>query len=644
MIIDSVKVKNFRSIYDETLNCDNLTALIGPNGSGKSSFLKVLSFFYDPNSNYAEDDFYAKNTDENIEITVTFEKLNELEKEKFKKYVKNDKLTVKKIMKWPKIKGSQLYYGNNLINPEFDSFRTASGTTELRNTYKTLQETSYSELPDYSNKNNALKDLEKWEEDNPDKCILRQDEGQFFGFKEVGKAKLEEFTRFIYIPAVHDASLEASDGSKSIFKEIMDIVVRSALSQKREFIEMEERAQNEYDELIETETGVLNDLKEGMNELIGIYVPNSSINIQWEPNTLKIPVPNAKIELFEDDYGSPVENCGHGLQRAFLMSLFQYLIKIQSISEDIEESDSQFNLILGIEEPELYQHPNRQRYLSKILSKLANGSITGVADEIQLIYTTHSPLFVDLEQFDKIRKLDKIENDPENPKVTRVNRTNFEEVVEIVEKAEGIPAGGYTAEGFEVRLKAIMTPWMNEGFFADAVVLVEGIEDRAAILGLANELGHEIEGNGISIIPCMSKNNLHQPYSIFSKLKIPTYCIWDSDYNKFKNKSEKAKTDEIKKNHRLLRLCDHEPEDWPENVTDNFACFKNDLGDTMRNEIGIEVYDKIISDCVNKLDMRKKDLIKRPKVIEHLIKISRTKESASETLEEIIRKVIEMKE
>ncbi len=43
------------------------------------------------------------------------------------------------------------------------------------------------------------------------------------------------------------------------------------------------------------------------------------------------------------------------------------------------------NLILGIEEPELYQHPNRQRHLSRILLLLAEGSIRGVAEKTKLI-------------------------------------------------------------------------------------------------------------------------------------------------------------------------------------------------------------------------------------------------------------------
>jgi predicted ATPase len=43
------------------------------------------------------------------------------------------------------------------------------------------------------------------------------------------------------------------------------------------------------------------------------------------------------------------------------------------------------NLIPGIEEPELYQHPNRQRLLSRILLLLAEGSIRGVAEKTKLI-------------------------------------------------------------------------------------------------------------------------------------------------------------------------------------------------------------------------------------------------------------------
>ena len=41
-----MNVQNFRSIRDETLNFDNLTALVGSNGSGKSSLLRALELFH----------------------------------------------------------------------------------------------------------------------------------------------------------------------------------------------------------------------------------------------------------------------------------------------------------------------------------------------------------------------------------------------------------------------------------------------------------------------------------------------------------------------------------------------------------------------------------------------------------------------
>jgi predicted ATP-dependent endonuclease of OLD family len=53
-----------------------------------------------------------------------------------------------------------------------------------------------------------------------------------------------------------------------------------------------------------------------------------------------------------------------------------------------------------------------------------------------------------------------------------------------------------------------MTPWTNEGFFANVVVLVEGEDDRAAILGMAKAMGYEFESMDIAVIPCMGKKNL----------------------------------------------------------------------------------------------------------------------------------------
>ncbi|MBI1746904.1 MAG: AAA family ATPase [Acidobacteria bacterium] len=76
MIVKTVHVKNFRSILDEKIDCDNLTVIVGRNGTGKSSFLAAMALFYDPKATVSAEDFYAEDTGKEIEIAVTFADLN----------------------------------------------------------------------------------------------------------------------------------------------------------------------------------------------------------------------------------------------------------------------------------------------------------------------------------------------------------------------------------------------------------------------------------------------------------------------------------------------------------------------------------------------------------------------------------------
>ena len=79
------------------------------------------------------------------------------------------------------------------------------------------------------------------------------------------------------------------------------------------------------------------------------------------------------------------------------------------------------------------------------------------------------------------------------------------------------------------RVSTLMTPWMNEGFFADVVVLVEGEDDRAAILGAAQAKGIHLESDGFAVIPCGGKASLDRPAAIFQGLGIAIYLLWDAD-------------------------------------------------------------------------------------------------------------------
>src|SRR5581483_8199708 len=320
----------------------------------------------------------------------------------------------------------------------------------------------------------------------------------------------------------------------------------------------------------------------------------------------------ADIRIIEDGYSSVITRTGHGLQRAFIMTMLQHLAKAQ-VSEPLNTDPSGSpvtdvklpNLVLAIEEPELYQHPNRQRHLAKILFQLANGKTPGVAEKTQVIYGTHSPFFVGLDRINNIRLLRKSVNQNDKPKVTHIVRTTLTEIAETIWKADGARGEKYTDITLIPRLQTIMTPWMNEGFFADLVVLVEGEDDRAVILGAAQKLGHDFESKGFSVIPCGGKSSMDRPAAIFRHLGIPIYLVWDGD--------EGGGSSNPEENHRLLRLLGCPVVDWPFEINDRFSCFKSNLETTLQEEIGQVLFDSLLSQEQIKFGIsKKKHAIKNP--------------------------------
>jgi predicted ATP-dependent endonuclease of OLD family len=167
-------------------------------------------------------------------------------------------------------------------------------------------------------------------------------------------------------------------------------------------------------------------------------------------------------------------------------------------------------------------------------------------------------------------------------------------------------------------------------------VLVEGEDDRAAILGVAASMGHDLDSDGISVIPCSGKNNLDRPLVIFRCLGIPVYAIWDGDQGEADAKPEE--------NRKLLRLLGQLEEDWPCGVKDQYACFKVTLETTLGEEIGKDLFDRLLSDAQGQLGISKKeDALKNPVVLHRIIEKASADGKSSATLEGIVEKIIALK-
>jgi len=131
----------------------------------------------------------------------------------------------------------------------------------------------------------------------------------------------------------------------------------------------------------------------------------------------------------------------------------------------------------------------------------------------------------------------------------------------------------------------------------------------------------------------MGKTCLDRPVAIFRSLDIPVYAIWDSDYGKRDVKPED--------NHRLLRLFNQEIEDWPERVTDEFACFKQSLMETFKKEIGEELFNESLNACCEHLGLdKKKHAVKNAMVIHHIIQEAKKQGKSSPTLERIVSRIV----
>ena len=305
MLIQNVHIKNFRSIFDESLSCDSLTALVGRNGSGKSSFLVALDLFYNPTAQVTPEDFYDEDVSQDIEITVTYSDLSAEARGLFARYIENDTLTALRVFTDPQSVKSGTYHGLRLQNPDFVCIRDAESATEVRRRYNAVRQADkYASLPTVTSAEAAKRELDEWETQNPQECRRLREKEQFFGFTQVAQGYLGRYTKFIHVPAVRDALEDATDKRGSAVTEIMDLVVRSALAKRKDVEAFRQSTQNQYREIMDpNKLHELGDLARDLSKTLQSFVPEAEVLLQWsELSDISVPMPQAEVKLLEDEY------------------------------------------------------------------------------------------------------------------------------------------------------------------------------------------------------------------------------------------------------------------------------------------------------------------------------------------------------
>ena len=107
--------------------------------------------------------------------------------------------------------------------------------------------------------------------------------------------------------------------------------------------------------------------------------------------------------------------------------------------------------------------------MAAILSELSRG-------EAQVFITTHSPYFIDVEHYEGIKMFRNVSG------AVSASKSSFSTIVSGYNSAFGRPLQG--EDQARAKLAIQTQPKFNEVFFAEKVVLIEGISDQALLRGI----------------------------------------------------------------------------------------------------------------------------------------------------------------
>ena len=588
MKIDSLRIENFRSFKDETITFDNYTCFVGANGSGKSTILYALNIFFRQYkdsktdlSKLTEEDFHHKNTDEKIKITVTFSELTDAAKDELSDYFRQGKLIISSVAKYDTSINSAIVkqYGNRLGFQDYRKFfeaeKNGEKVAELKIIYKEFQK-KYTDLANPGTKIVMLDTLRKYEEDHPDDCVLIPSEDQFYGVSK-GTNKLAHYVQWVFIPASKDATEESEESKNTALGQLLARTVRSKVNFSEKVGKLKNKTQEEYQKILEDEQPALDSISATLQSSLEAWAhPGITAQILWKQDpdkSVQVEEPWAFIKIGERGFEGNLARFGHGLQRSYMLALLQELTKISD--------ETAPTLIMGIEEPEIYQHPPQVKYLAETLNELSE-------KDSQILICSHNPLFIPGDNFEAIR----VVREKDEPSTSYISQLLYTDLSNLL-KSSGQKT--LKEEGMLAKLYPSLNPIINEMFFCSNLILTEGIEDVAYISTYLMLTGRimDFRKYGCHIVPVGGKSSIIKPLAMAKLLNIPVFVVCDADTDIEQIENDDRRKSEVgkhkKDNRSILNLLDYEDlNEWPSDsiIKKNLSMWKTNLAKIIENEFG----------------------------------------------------------
>jgi putative ATP-dependent endonuclease of OLD family len=264
-----------------------------------------------------------------------------------------------------------------------------------------------------------------------------------------------------------------------------------------------------------------------------------------------------KVHPTENDETRAYEELGTGQQQILALS-FAHAYAKSFLGQ---------GLIFILDEPEAHLHPLAQKWLAKKMFKMAE-------DGLQIIITTHSPYFVDLNYIDGINLIRKEEETTFNINHDATSLFNY-----------CVETGSNPTKTKEETIIPFYsnssTSHLLSGFFANKIILVEGPTEELALPVYFERLGFDPTEYGVEILGVGGKGNLAKWWRLFTLYKIPTFICFDNDFKKDDEKGFKRK-DALKaigiKDDKLDGILGIDT--WA--ISDRFCVFGTDFETTLK--------------------------------------------------------------
>lgn len=533
MKIESIKIKNFRLLDNINIKLeDDLTLIVGKNNTGKTSLFEVINIFTQQGYEFKFEDFSQKTYKIFERLNIFFAEYyqkdkNEVRKNKSELLISNAIPKIQLVLKIVYDKqNDSLIHLSEFITDLDETKNEASillsyESKESLNLFKSFLERKDQTtklIPWLKNNLKTFYQLQCYSIDT-ETFIERPLDINF-------KNKIAQIVTFESIKASRNLDDVGKDKNKTL---------------EAGFSNYYKQTNKEDDKNVESLEAILNDFSSKLDDNyktildkildkikdFGIepHITIPPIKLKSEFNSESILSNNMKY--YYDNGEIPLPENYNGLGYSNLIFLVLKVVSfIEKFKKAKAEDKAEFLTIL-IEEPEAHLHPQMQQVFIKQIKELIKESNIS----IQLIISSHSSHIIteagiDLEKgFDRIRYFSNYKG-----KIEVNDFNNFK--IGTEEKNE--------KETFRF-LKQYLNLHKCDIFFADKVIMVEGVTEKMLLPIMINKEAKSLNNEYISVLE-VGGNYTHKFKELLHFIKVKTLIITDIDSVDPTNKRKSCRT------------------------------------------------------------------------------------------------------